>query len=70
MVQNPETIMAASEALQKKVGLLKCPMCGIKQPEAQFHVGILQTSAFHTYGAICPNCGYLLQFDLRKLLGE
>lgn len=70
MEQDPATIMAASEALQKKIGLLKCPMCGNKQPEASFHIGILQTSAFHTYGAICPNCGYLLQFDLRKLLAE
>lgn len=70
MEQDPAIIMAASEALRKKAGLLKCPICGCKQPESNFHVGTLQTSAFRTYGVICPNCGYLLQFDLRKLLAE
>lgn len=67
---DPATLMAAIQAVSKKVGLLKCPMCGCKQPEGNFHAGILQTSAFQTYGAICPKCGYLLQFDLRKLLAE
>lgn len=64
------TVIAAQQAIQRKIGWLKCPMCESKQPEAHFHAGILQTSDFQTYGVICPKCGYLLQFDLRKLLAE
>lgn len=70
MEQDPSLIMDACEALQRKVGHLKCPMCGASQPEAHFNIGILQNSAFQTFAPICPKCGYLFQFDLRKLLAE
>lgn len=64
------TFMAASEAVRKKVGHLKCPMCGSKQPESNFGGCISQISDFYAYAAICPKCGYVLQFNLKKLLAE
>lgn len=67
MQLDPLMLMKATEAVNKKVGVLTCPMCGQKNG---FKAGFLQTSAFTTIGYICPKCGYVIQFDLRPLLAE